>query len=259
METPKRPYRVGNLNFEAAELDRAVERALDDALSGRSRHLHFANAWSIALANDDEELRSACQEGINYPDGKPVVWAMKWLYRGERMPPPCRVDGPTFFEMTLRDGVDQHVRHYFLGSTPDTLGKLQANVRNRFPGVDIVGVSSPPFKELTPDDLAYELVKIEASRPDFVWIGLGTPKQDKVAAFLALRYRAVFACVGAAFDYTAGNLRETPRWMQGAGLGWLYRFVQEPRRLWRRYTYGNAKFIRIVLTQLMTRRASAKN
>jgi N-acetylglucosaminyldiphosphoundecaprenol N-acetyl-beta-D-mannosaminyltransferase len=161
------------------------------------------------------------------------------------------------FETTLEKGVQQYVRHYFLGSTPETLEKLQAAARRRFPGIDIAGASSPPFKVLTGEDLSYELSKIEACRPHIVWVGLGTPKKDVVAADLAPKYPGVFVCVGAAFDFTVGNLREAPDWMQHRGLAWLYRFAQEPRRLWRRYTYGNAKFVWIVLKQLTKERLAS--
>lgn len=254
MNTRSDLCRVGTVDFEVTTLNEAVNRALDDALLERSGHLHLANAWSIALADDDNEVREHFRRGRNYPDGKPVVWAMRWLNRGNGSIQPARVCGPTFFERALAEGVDRGVKHYFLGSTPQTLEKLQFNLRSRFPGINIVGMSSPPFRDLTPEDFAFELSKIQACRPHIIWVGLGTPKQDKAAAFLAPQYPGVFACVGAAFDFTAGNLREIPLWIQEAGLGWLFRFLQEPRRLWRRYIYGNAKFIRIVLTQLFNQR-----
>lgn len=243
---------VGTLAFEVATLDDAVNRTIDEALRRRSDHIHLANAWSIALAEDDSQLRDAFGTGSNYPDGKPVVWVMRWRHRRSNGIKPARVDGPTFFERVLEQGVPQNVKHFFFGSTPETLEKLQDNVRIRFPGIDIVGVSSPPFKDLTAEDLAGELARIRACEPHLVWVGLGTPKQDKVAAYLAEHYSGIFACVGAAFDYTAGNLRETPKWIQEAGLGWLFRLAQEPRRLWRRYLFGNARFIRIVAKQIAT-------
>lgn len=240
---------MGSIDFAIATLDQAVERTINDALSHRSSHVHLANAWSIALAHDDQQLRAAFEAGCNYPDGQPVVWAMQWFQSKEGQTRPNRVYGPKFFERALEEGVQQHVRHYFLGSTAETLETLQSTIRRRSPGIDIVGASSPPFKELTAEDLDFELSKIEACKPHIVWVGLGTPKQDLAAAYLATKYHGVFACVGAAFDFTAGNLREVPDWMQDHGLAWLYRFAQEPRRLWRRYTYGNAKFIWIVLRQ----------
>ncbi|WP_234811368.1 WecB/TagA/CpsF family glycosyltransferase [Mycolicibacterium elephantis] len=246
--------RVGPVDFAITTLEQAVKRTLDDALRERNDHVHLANAWSIALANEDHELRGVFQAGRNYPDGQPVVWAMRWLRGGQNGSRPGRVYGPTFFEKALEEGAELGVRHYFLGSTPETLSKLKSNIHERFPSAEIVGVSSPPFKDLSPEDLEYELSKIESCKPHIVWVGLGTPKQDFVAAYLAEKYAGVFACVGAAFDFTAGNLRAVPLWVQVCGMAWFYRFIQEPRRLWRRYTYGNAKFLGIVFEQLSGKR-----
>lgn len=241
--------RVGTIDFVETNLDSAVNDAISFALSGHALHIHFANAWSISLAFSDEQLSNAFRLGHNFPDGKPVVWAMQWLcpaatQRGSR------VAGPVFFDSVLREGVAKGIRHYFLGSTTETLARMQSNVSHRFPGIQIVGASSPPFKDLTPADLLHELSMIEMADPDIVWVGLGTPKQDTAAAFLSSKHRAVFACVGAAFDFTAGNLKDAPAWMHKYGLGWLFRLCQEPRRLWRRYTYGNLKFIWIVGAQM---------
>lgn len=250
---------VGALDFQVTNLEQAVQHTINDALSERRVHVHLANAWSIALADDDAELREAFGNGRNYPDGKPVVWAMRFLGGGKSIARPGRVYGPAFFERVIDVGVGRRVKHYFLGSTPETLEKLQRNLRERFPAIEIVGVSSPPFKDFTSDDYAEELSKIETSKPHIVWVGLGTPKQDKAGAYLAAHYPAVFACVGAAFDFGAGNLRDVPMWIQNAGLAWLFRFVQEPRRLWRRYTYGNAKFVFIVLGQLVREPFAARS
>jgi N-acetylglucosaminyldiphosphoundecaprenol N-acetyl-beta-D-mannosaminyltransferase len=249
MVEQREPCRVGPIDFEVTTLDEAVRRSIDDAVSGQGGELHFANAWSIALATEDNNLVQAFRGGLNYPDGKPVVWAMRMFRRGHYEVKPNRVNGPTFFEKAVALGISRGVKHYFLGSTPETLEKLQHNLRSRYPTIRIVGVSSPPYKEHTAADYDHELDKIRACRPDIVWIGLGTPKQDMAAAYMSPRYPAVFACVGGVFDFAAGNFRDAPDWMQEAGLAWLYRFVQEPRRLWRRYTYGNAKFIGVVLKQ----------
>ena len=250
--------RIGKIEFDVATLDGAVERTLEDALSGRGIDVHFPNAWSIALANDDGDVRESFQNGRNYPDGQPVVWAMRFMRRGEPGVEADRVSGTPFFERALRDGVARGVAHYFLGSTPETLEKLQRSLLSHFPGIKITGASSPPFTDLTPADYDVELEKIKECGPHIVWVGLGTPKQDQAAAYMTLRNPAIFACVGAAFDFNAGNLRETPNWIQEAGFAWLYRFVQEPRRLWRRYTYGNVKFIAIVLSQLIKRRRAGQ-
>jgi N-acetylglucosaminyldiphosphoundecaprenol N-acetyl-beta-D-mannosaminyltransferase len=181
---------------------------------------------------------------------------MRWLRREIGTKRPERVGGHAFFERAIAVSVDHGLNHYFMGSTPDTLEKLEKTLLARFPRIHIVGKSSPPYKEHTASDYEHELQKIRAAKPDIVWVGLGTPRQDQAASYMATRYPAVFACVGAVFDFTAGNLRDAPNWMQEAGLAWLFRFIQEPRRLFYRYTYGNAKFIKIAMNQMRANRSA---
>ena len=190
---------VGTLDFEVTTLDRAVEQTLNDVF------------WSVAntcisrtpgLSRSQTMIASSRTlsgaDAISRMETRCVGHAVA---SGDDAPPqPGRVYGPAFFERVLEEGVGRHVKHYFLGSTPETLEKLQASLRTRFPGLDIVGASSPPFKDLDPNDFADELSKIEEARPHIIWVGLGTPKQDKAGAYLASQYPAVFACVGAAFD-----------------------------------------------------------
>lgn len=242
--------RVGAIDFEVTSLEEAVERTLDDAFARRGVDVHFPNAWSIALANEDVSLQAAFGDGRNYPDGKPVVWAMRWMRRKNAGARAGHVGGHVFFQRAMELSVARGAKHYFLGGTPETLEKMKSRLVARFPSIAIVGMSSPPYKEHTAEDFERELHLIRQCDPDIVWVGLGTPKQDIAAAYMAPRYPAVFACIGAIFDFTAGNLRDAPQWVQEAGLAWLFRFAQEPRRLWRRYTYGNAKFIRIVVKQI---------
>ena len=116
-----------------------------------------------------------------------------------------------------------------------------------YPGLEVVGTHSPPFRQLTPEEDAAEVALINAARPDYVWIGLGAPKQDLWAA----RQRAVLdapvlLAVGAAFDFHSGGLRRAPAWMQRTGLEWLFRLLAEPRRLIRRYAVTNTRFVYLV-------------
>ncbi len=113
----------------------------------------------------------------------------------------------------------------------------------RFPGLHVVGVHSPPFRPLTEDEDAAIVDEIVAARPDIVWVGLSTPKQERWMAAHHHRIDSVLVGVGAAFDFHAGNVTQAPPWMQARGLEWLYRLVKEPRRLWRRYLTNNPLFI----------------
>lgn len=222
---------------------------LDELVSGAvpaGSHLHFVNAYSIVSAARDHALARVFSEGACYVDGLPVIWGLRLTHPRSGWSRLCRVRGPDFFTASLDRGRETGLRHYFLGSTPSTLELLQRESTAAFPGLSIVGSASPPFAPVHEVDWEPYLREIKASNPDVVWVGLGTPKQDHVAAMLAAHDTRPYVAVGAAFDFVAGTVRRAPGWMQEAGLEWLYRLLVEPRRLWRRYLIGNVHFVRLV-------------
>lgn len=243
--------RIGKLDFHAVGLESAIDHVIESVRrkGTEGKHTHFANAYSVALAEANTELEAAFSDGTCFPDGRPVVWALRAFHpkSADRVQ---QVRGPSFFEGLMKRGVSLGLRHYFLGSTDETLLKLQTELKQRIPGLTVVGVSSPPFRDLTDEEWANELRKIETKHADIVWVGLGTPKQDLVAHRLSRMSSLTFICVGAAFDFSAGNLRHAPGWMQTAGLEWFFRLLQEPRRLWKRYLIGNTIFISVICRQL---------
>lgn len=205
--------------------------------------VHLCNAYTLALADIEPDFKAMLrQASINFPDGKAVVWANKLLHR-DRQIPSDRVYGPDLFLDVFGVGQQFGLRHYLLGSTPEIIANLEVNLRERFPLAEIVGVESPPFRDLTVDEQAQQLSRIRSSTAQVVWIGLGTPKQDWAAAGLASMTPQVFIAVGAAFDFVAGAKRQAPMFMQRIGLEWLFRLGTEPRRLWRRYLLGNVRFV----------------
>jgi N-acetylglucosaminyldiphosphoundecaprenol N-acetyl-beta-D-mannosaminyltransferase len=136
------------------------------------------------------------------------------------------------------------LRHYLFGGTPEALEKLQAELRAEEPRIVIAGVESPPFRELSDAEVAEAAGRMRAAGADAVWVGLGAPKQDVMAARLRdVDAAAAIFCVGAAFDFVAGTVPRAPLWMQRSGLEWLHRLLSEPRRLWRRYLIGNPRFV----------------
>lgn len=139
------------------------------------------------------------------------------------------------------------LKHFLLGSTEDVLGLLESQLRKRFPDAIIVGLESPPFRPLSSGEQAAQDARIVQSNADIVWIGLGTPKQDFEAQRVATCLGVTTIAVGAAFDFTAGTVREAPAWISNAGFEWMFRLLREPRRLWRRYLIGNFGFIRALI------------
>lgn len=224
------------------EAARAVVRLATSSLE-RGLDVHLCNAYTLSLADKDESFRTTLQRaGINFPDGKSVVWANKLLHRDITVPSD-RVYGPDLFLDVFELGQDVGLRHYLLGSTPGVLAKLEAELRRRFPRAEIVGVESPPFRSLDQSEADEQAARIRRSGAHLVWVGLGTPKQDWETARLARDLPLVFAAVGAAFDFVAGTTKQAPLWMQRNGVEWLFRLGSEPRRLWKRYLFGNARFV----------------
>ena len=154
-----------------------------------------------------------------------------------------RTTGPSYMGEILKISAQKGYRHYFYGSTEETLEKLYKTLRYDYPGLQIVGMYSPPFSPLTEDVNRLVIERINEVNPDFVWIGLGAPKQERWMAEHQGKIKGFMVGVGAGFDYFAGNISRAPEWMQKTNLEWIYRLVQDPKRLFSRYWHTNTKFI----------------
>lgn len=210
-------------------------------LGGRAFHL--VNAYTISLAAREPGYAELLDSSTaNFPDGKPLTW---WKHAD--MTRLQQVRGPQLFENVIDMGRPSNIRHYLLGSSPETLTLLQRELRRRFPGVAIVGAYSPPFRKLSEEELARQDAAILESGADIVWVGLGTPKQDWEVSRLASALPVVSIAVGAAFDFSAGTKKTAPELLSKLGLEWFFRFLTEPRRLWKRYLIGNVVFLRSVI------------
>ena len=213
-----------------------------------SRHLKtlsgdymcVANVHTTVTAFDDAEYCDI-QNGavIAIPDGSPLVSIGKRRGYDDM----GRTTGPDYMGEIFRISVENDYRHYFYGSTEETLDKLREKLNRNYPGIKIVGMHSPPFRAMTEAEDKEVIEKINCVNPDFVWVGLGAPKQEKWMAAHKGRITGLMVGVGAGFDYFAENIRRAPKWMQKHHLEWLYRLVQDPKRLFKRYLYTNTKFI----------------
>ncbi len=196
---------------------------------------------AIVEAACDEELgRRVNQFQMVVPDGQPVRWALNSIHRASLTD---RVYGP---ELTLRvcqRAAERGVSIYLYGGSPEVIELLKENLPAKYPELQIAGAESPPFRELTPEEDAEMVARINASGAGIVFIGLGCPKQDHFAYEHRDKINAVQVCVGAAFDFHAGAKKTAPDWMQRRGLEWLFRLLQEPGRLWKRYLVTNSLFV----------------
>jgi len=178
--------------------------------------------------------------GLTVPDGVPLVWAARragasWVQR---------VYGPDLMRSVCALAPARGWRMFFYGATPDVVERLTTHLREHHPGIEIVGSYCPPFRPLDADERSDVTARINQARPDIVWVGLSTPKQERwMREFRPALEAPVLVGVGAAFDFVSGTKRQAPALLQRAGLEWLYRLVTEPRRLWRRYLRNNPAFV----------------
>jgi len=240
------------VNVNVTPFDDAVEAVLEAPDKGNRLALHFATGHTLVEANRDSRMSAALNAGVVEPDGVPLVWlARRRGFKAER------VCGPDFLPELVKRGVPLDRSHYFYGGAPGVPEELARRLRKAYPGVKIAGTMSPPFRELTPDEEDSIVAEINAAHPDYVWVGLGTPKQDLwVASHRSLLEAAALLAVGAAFDVHARRRRRAPRWMQRTGTEWLFRLLTEPRRLAGRYTVGNARLLWLVLKDERRRRSN---
>lgn len=222
--------------------------ALPDAKE--SSYVCFANVHMLVECNCDHQYRDMinCADLVA-PDGKPVAVLVTLSARKRQE----KISGPDFFNDLLAACCEKGKSVFFYGSTPSLLEKLIQRVKSRFPQLEIRGCYSPPFRALTPEENEATANLINAAGPDFLFVALGCPKQERWMAENSGKIRACMLGFGQAFQIFAGELKRAPGWMQNAGLEWAFRLFSEPGRLWRRYVYTNTYFFYLLLRYAITR------
>jgi N-acetylglucosaminyldiphosphoundecaprenol N-acetyl-beta-D-mannosaminyltransferase len=201
--------------------------------SSRAAYVCVTSVHGIITGVTDQSFRAVVNAAdVVTPDGMPVVWALRSF--GARTQE--RVYGPDLMLDVCDMAQRQSVRVYLYGATDECLAQLHANLMRKYPDLSIVGMFSPPFRELTDNETLDVTRRITESGADLLFVGLSTPKQEKWMAKFADRLpNLLMIGVGAAFDFHAGRVKQAPSYLQRAGLEWLYRLYAEPRRLWKRY------------------------
>ena len=219
--------------------------------------LQTKRSLTVAVCNTNTLVRShkepSLQEKINLfdvrvPDGFPVAKASSLLYKNKQK----RVDGYNIFHQTIQKGLKDGVSHYFFGSKEDIILKLIKKLESKYPDINISGYSCPPilsFEDLTEEDLIRDLVEKKA---DIVWVSLGFPKQEEFINLLLKKHKidSNFAGIGAVFEWSAGTKIKAPEFFANIGLEWIFRLIQEPRRLFKRYFVDNFLFIIYIIKQI---------
>lgn len=221
-----------------------VERIEHDMEELRGKYICVGNVHTTVMAHDDAHYHEVQKSAaFVLPDGKPLsVYSRKHGF-----PEAERVTGPDLMlELFARDN---GLKHYFYGGSPETLQMLEQKLRERYPHLQIAGMVSPPFRSLSAEEDAAEIEKINASGADIIWVGLGAPKQENWMYDHRDKVRGVMIGVGAGFDYHAGNIKRAPMWMQKLSLEWLYRLMQDPKRLFKRYLVTNTRYLWLTRTK----------
>lgn len=209
-----------------------------DELSGD--YICVSNVHTTVTAFEDEEYCRVQNGGIMaIPDGGPL----SSVGRRRGFSKMKRTTGPSLMGEVFKASASKGYRHYFYGSTDETLKKLRSVLTETYPGIQIAGMYSPPFRPMTDGEDEAAVERINSTNPDFVWVGLGAPKQERWMAAHQGKVHGLMVGVGAGFDYHAGNIDRAPQWMQKSNLEWVYRLMQDPRRLFGRYWHTNTRFI----------------
>ncbi|MBA3746921.1 MAG: WecB/TagA/CpsF family glycosyltransferase [Solirubrobacterales bacterium] len=214
-----------------------------DAVIGADQRVSISAAavHLVMIAREDPVTNAALEHTMTVPDGQPLVWALRALGHSEA----SRIYGPELMARYCERAAISGQRMYLYGGrNQGALVQLVLNLRRRYPGLNIAGGYSPPFRPQTDDEREAIIEEINGSGADVVWVGIGQPKQEKWMAEMRDALDVpILAGVGAAFDFHAGLVPQAPAWMQNGGLEWTYRLAHEPRRLWRRYVRYNPRFV----------------
>jgi N-acetylglucosaminyldiphosphoundecaprenol N-acetyl-beta-D-mannosaminyltransferase len=243
--------RILGMRVDATSYAHASHEILRWARQGESRYVCVATVNNVIEAYDDPGYQAVIEAAdLVTPDGMPLVWGLRLL----GVAGATRVYGPDLTPVVCQLATEQGVPVGFYGGAEDVLGTLTARLERRFPGLQVVYRSSPPFRPLTPEEERQTVEGLHRSGARILFVGLGAPKQERWMAGHRGQVDAVMLGVGAAFDFLAGRKRQAPRLVQRLGLEWLFRLAHEPRRLWRRYLYRNPRFIALFAAQLLRER-----
>lgn len=240
VETNIKTCKILGVNIAAVNMESLLKFITTNLDKLKGEYICVSNVHTTVMAYDNKDYLNVQNNSIlSIPDGGPLSSVGRKRGYIEMQ----RTTGPDLLDEILKISAEKKYKHYFYGSTNETLDKLKLSIIEKYGNVDIVGTYSPPFRELTDDEDENIVNNIKEAKPDFVWVGLGAPKQENWMYKHRGKVNALMIGVGAAFDYLAGNIKRAPMWMQKLNLEWLYRLMQDPVRLFSRYLYTNTKFI----------------
>jgi N-acetylglucosaminyldiphosphoundecaprenol N-acetyl-beta-D-mannosaminyltransferase len=238
---------VLGVGISVLNLARAAE-VMTQAIAGQKKgYIAVTGVHGVTEAQDHPDFRAILNSAfLCTPDGMPMVWMGK-LAGHKSM---SRVYGPDLMELICEQSAARGWKHFFYGGAEGVAEQLQQKLCARLPALRVVGTFTPPFRALNEEEEKHLAALVSKTQPDFFWVGLSTPKQERfMAAYLPKLDAKLMIGVGAAFDFHAGRVRQAPRWIQRSGFEWAYRISQDPKRLWKRYARNNPLFVARVFLQ----------
>lgn len=240
---------VLGVGVHAVDMEGAVARirfAVDHNLKG---YVCLAGVHGIMEARRAPDLQAIFANAyLVAPDGMPTVW----MGRLQGLSKMQRVFGPDLMLEVIGKRELFHYRHFLCGGSAGVAEQLRDELQRRFPWARIVGTYTPPFRPMTREEEEYLASEVHLLRPDIIWVGLSTPKQDRfMFRYLPMLNTKVMLGVGAAFLFHTGAIKDSPAWVKRSGLQWLHRLLQEPNRLWRRYLLNIPIFLFLASLQII--------
>ncbi len=239
---------VLGVRVSAVNMSLAVRLADQWISSGKPGYACVTAVHGVMEAQDDPGYLGILNGAVlNLPDGMPITWVGRLQGHHEMN----RVFGPDFMLALCKISLERGYRNFLYGGQPGVAEQLRAALEMRFPGLQIVGTCTPPFRALNSQEEKELISQVRALKPDILWVGLGAPKQERfMAHYLEQLQVPLMVGVGAAFDFHTGRIRDCSDWLKRAGLQWLHRLVQDPGRLWKRYLRTNPAFLWHIAWQL---------
>ena len=228
------------VNVAVTNMKEVLEYLRENLKDLKGKYICVSNVHTTVMAYEDSKYRNIQNSGIiALPDGGPL----SFIQRNRGFSEAERITGPDLMEKVFEISEKYGYKHYFYGSSNETLQLMKKNLLEKYPKLKIVGMYSPPFRNVVELESDEVIENINNSGADFCWIGLGAPKQEQWMYYHRGKIKVLMLGVGAGFDYYAGNIKRAPKWMQKLSLEWLYRLMQDPKRLFKRYVVTNSKFI----------------
>lgn len=238
----KKPFtnRILGVNVAVTNMKDMVNLIMKHAEELKGEFICLSNVHTTVMAYENEDYRNIQNSAfIALPDGSPLAFVQR--VRGYKEAE--QVSGPDLMPALWKATQNSEISHYFYGSSEETIEALKKNLEKNYPGMKIAGMEAPPFRPLTSKEDAEAVERINKSGASILWVGLGAPKQEEWMYLHRGKINCLMFGVGAGFDFHAGTVKRAPLWMRSHYLEWLYRLIQDPKRLWKRYVNTNGKFL----------------